>query len=215
MDQDNLEKKEYNSQDIISMWDDFHSVNDKAHLSGNTAAHVLKHLNIEEIRPAKVLVVGIGMGYECFYYVSVGAEVWALDISNRALDRVKGSCKILNTREYEKLPKNYFDLIVEFNVINHIGDEDFKEQLKWVVGGLKKDGVFAAMVVKPIEPEYNERWGQSTEMEKCVVGAHARKHEVFVKWLEEFGGKIVWQGECFYEVKSLGLENYCVHIKRV
>jgi len=97
----------------------------------------------------KILDVGCGYGLSAIECAKRGADVTALDISNKALECTKKIAKVkgakLNTIKadcvkMEGVPEEYFDKVVYANITEHLLEEDTINSFKNAYKSLKKGG---------------------------------------------------------------------------
>lgn len=88
----------------------------------------------------KVLEIGCGVGYGARLIADVAKSVDAFDIENNlAVEWKKFDKKNLNF--VEKLPHEKYDVIISFEVIEHIEDHLLDEYFKNILSRLSDDGV--------------------------------------------------------------------------
>ena len=174
---------------IVEHWDTKHRNNDIKYLSGTNPKTVFKILKTNKyiVPDANVLVIGVGMGYDITELVDKKCNVYALDISKIALDRVK--CYTIDgflSSEIERLPDNTFDLVMSYLVSIHMTDDDLIRQISCVVKSLKAKGVFA-MQVTNLDQLDTEKFNKlSWQMEGCFT----RSIEAMKIIVKIAGGKI-------------------------
>lgn len=134
------------SSNIKTFWDNSHSRKILSDLSGCQYDETIDFLKVRNyISPGKhVLEIGVGLGYVTKGLYESGAIVSALDISEIALDCVKGFCEhLFLVSDSDKLPSNYFDVVVCHNVIQHVPTYLLIKELEHIMRSLKTSGVFA------------------------------------------------------------------------
>ena len=132
--------------EIENFWDDCYSTNNKMCLATSQYAETLEYLALQDkiISGVRVLDFGVGLGAVTAGLFAAGAEVSALDISDKGLDLVREYC----TRTYSlatiaALPSDYFDYILCRNVVLHIPYETLKLEFAHCLRSLKTTGIFA------------------------------------------------------------------------
>ena len=131
---------------IEQFWDDCHKQQKNNYLSNCSFEETVDFLKVQEfIKPSlNILEVGIGNGHVLQGLNRKGADVYALDIAITALNKVKHLCKeVYHISEIDKLKKNFFDLVISHNVVQHIPTPDLIEEFRYIISSLKKDGLFA------------------------------------------------------------------------
>jgi 2-polyprenyl-3-methyl-5-hydroxy-6-metoxy-1,4-benzoquinol methylase len=184
------------SEERIRTWEDAHNRNDVGFLSGCQYQETLDYLHVNLEEGDKVLEIGVGMGYVTKELHDRGFEVSGFDIAQVALDRVKDYCKPYNFNDIGYLPKNYFDIILCNNVVQHVPTPLLKFELREFIRSLKKGGT---MSIKSCSAKGYEDTGdnpnriiRTTKAIKCdeSIGIFCRSVEWFTKTIEELGGKL-------------------------
>jgi len=180
-------KEDYLGLDIKNFWEENHESANIRFLSDYSLSDVWKFLDIsDKISPnISVLNVGIGTGRETKELHSIGATVYALDISKKAVDNCTDyiSCGFTNSND---LPTNKFDIAVSHLVCQHTTDFDLISQIKDVVKSLKKDGIFVIQYASPID---NEVYVETLQAQK--LGTVRRTKEHMERVIGISGGKII------------------------
>ena len=130
-------------KDRVRCWDHHHRNNNINALSGVSYEDTINGLNLQDIiqKGDKILEVGIGLGYTIMGFNKDGFDISAFDISNYALNRVKDICNIY--KKVEELPRNYFDIILCSNVVQHTPTALLKYELKYIIQSLTEKGILA------------------------------------------------------------------------
>ncbi len=113
------------------------------------------------VRDKKVLDIACGSGFGSFMLAQEASEVLGLDLSPEAINHSNENYKkenlkfIIGDAENNELPKDYFDIIVSFETIEHLKNpEKFVEQLRQSV---KKEGmIILATPNKKIVSPFNK-----------------------------------------------------------
>lgn len=118
--------------------------------------------NIRQYLPknkdAKILEVGFGTGYFLKYLLSLGyTDVGGIEMSPEATDFVKTNIYsnvicVESTQDYIAEHKHEFDLIIMFDVLEHIPKPETIDFLVVIKDGLKVGGVFIARVPNASNP---------------------------------------------------------------
>jgi SAM-dependent methyltransferase len=198
-------------EEIKEYWDNAHILNYEGDLSGCQYEETINFLQVNELLKTgdKVLEIGPGLGYVTKGLYENGFIVSALDISEVGLRRVGQYCeRTYNVRDIEKLPFNYFDVIICHNVIQHIPTYLLERELPCIINSLK--GVFA---VEFISSDLAEDTGNDPAHD-ANVGFYARTPEFMGKMINRFGGeyKIVFKNEGLIAEHITG--SYVLHITK-
>ena len=102
-------------------------------------AHTYSRLATRYVKNGKVLDVGSGEGYDCFYFAKNGYEVLGIDISKTVIENMLARAKIFNLKikglvrdiSKSKITSRY-NIIVSYGVLQFLGSK-FKEH----ISGLK------------------------------------------------------------------------------
>jgi SAM-dependent methyltransferase len=132
--------------EIKDFWEEAHQKNEELWLTGSYLNQVWDPLNImPKLSPGlKVLNIGVGLGRDTSELKNSGAIVDVLDISQTALNRVRG----ITRNQYlssnlSNLPINEYDVAVSHLVTQHMNDDDLNMQMKYVLQSLNSNGIFA------------------------------------------------------------------------
>lgn len=191
-------------------WNDCHAVNDQHFLTGSSGRSVWSSLNItDRVKAgAKVLNIGVGLGFCTNELVKAGCVVDVLDISPVALERVsKIVRKAWLPSQFESMPIDYYDLIISHLVTQHMPDGDLTKQVTYTVKALNKIGVFAMQFACrfPIISDGKT----SISMKDTKAGGSVRTLEKIDSLVRSCGGQIVWnkmisvyqrKGSCWFGV---------------
>lgn len=158
-------------------WDLKHMEKDPKWLTGSNSNHY-RHFFGVEFEDRTVLEIGYGLGVATAEIKMVATDLWVIDISGVALHkagRVVGKRKALSTSEVDKLPKDYFDLVISYVVAQHLTDKRLMEQLIYSMEGLNDWGKMALQFLTVEGEEYKERGGGTARspsyVENMVKGA--------------------------------------------
>ena len=127
-------------------WNECHINQNKKYLSNCSFALTVDFLKVKEfIKPSlNILEIGVGCGNVVKGLHDLGVNTFALDISETALNNVKQYCEeVYHVNDISKLKKNFFDLIICMNVVQHIPTPDLIEEFRYIIPSLKKEGLFA------------------------------------------------------------------------
>jgi len=133
---------------------------------------------LQYIHNKKVLDIGCGTGYGVDLIASKASEVIGVDICEEAINYAKQQCKQKNIKFYvgnaenlDFLEDGQFDVIISFEVIEHI--PDYLQYLKEVRRLLKADGI---LIISTPNKKYH-----SPHSEKPVNPWHITEF-----WLDDF-----------------------------
>lgn len=174
--------------ELTKHWDNLQKIG----VSGSTPNNrVWDYLKVNDlISQGKVILnIGLGAGAESKELHEKGCTIYALDISPLKLEVVKPytMARYLPS-ELDKLPENTFDLTTSHLVTQHMSDEDLLEQMKAVIKGLKKDGIFAMQFADSELEHYHI----NQDIERQKSGSICRSMEKMKRMIKEANGKIVW-----------------------
>lgn len=180
-------------KEIKKYWEDIHHQKHLGALSGCQFIETIDHLKVRDVLKVgdNVLEVGVGLGYVTQGLKEFGANVSVLDISQEALDRVKGFCvKTYLSDNLQQLPDKYFDLIICHNVIQHIPTHILDSELYYIIRSLKESGIFA---VEFISSDLAEDTGSTLFLEINTIndqniGCYCRSPKFLEKLIGKYGG---------------------------
>lgn len=78
-------------------------------------------------KPKRVFIHGCGMGYRVNCFISLGVDAWGMDISEYAIKNAFGYAR---GRIFNEIPNGEFDLIISYDVLEHMTDEQIDKALK-------------------------------------------------------------------------------------
>lgn len=174
-------------------WNDCHAVNDPHFLTGSFGRSVWSSLNItDRVKAgAKVLNIGVGLGFCTNELVKAGCVVDVLDISPVVLNKIsKIVRKAWLPSQFESMPIDYYDLIISHLVTQHMPDGDLIKQVTYAIKGLNRNGVFAMQFACqfPIKPDDKT----TISMMDIKAGGSVRTLEKIDSLVRSCGGQIVW-----------------------
>jgi SAM-dependent methyltransferase len=134
-----------------------------------------------------VLEIGVGYGFVTKGLYDNGIKVSAVDISEVGLERVKNYCEnVYIVDEINKLPSDYFDIIICNNVIQHVPTLILLDELKEFMRSLKKDGIFAIQFISS-DKFYDN--GINATHDDAFCGRLCRTVECMESMFQLFDGK--------------------------
>jgi len=187
---------------IASFWDNCHT-NDKIEsLSGCQYDETIDFLKIRDYinSGSNVLEIGVGLGYVTKGLYDNKIKVSCLEVSSVGAGRVKDYCdQVYLTSELEKLPSDYFDVIICNNVVQHVVTDLLIEELKYVIRSLKVGGVFAVEFVSTVGVEDT---GVDPSFSEIQNGGLCRTPEYLEKIINGFGGQceLVFTNEVDFDI---------------
>ena len=197
-------------------WEDKHDNNDIAWLSGYHLSDLIDYMNIEGHLKSgnKILEIGIGFGYCTQELVDRGLLVDVLDISEKALERVKFITQNqFLTTDLEHLPKRKYDLVLSHLVTQHMNDRDLSKQIKYVLQSLKKDGIFAMQFAFLEDIDYQAEHETLQTIERQQGGGVIRSLECIQELVNKNNGYISWVSDVRNFDHTIAKWQY-VHIKK-
>ena len=177
------------NSDIELFWNTCHSQNKTESLSGCQYDETISFLKLQNlIKPnISVLEVGVGLGYVTKGLYDNGVVVSCLEISDIGIDRVKKYCENTYTPDdLEKIPSEYFDVILCNNVVQHMPTDKLIVELKHCIRSLKDDGVFAIEFVSNDEVD---DMGVDLTIDTITSGCCCRSICFLEKIINDLGGK--------------------------
>ncbi len=200
---------------VGELWDKFHTSEEKHYISDNPLKTILDLSNInEEFEDAKTVIeIGVGTARCSKEIVNQGKELHCVDISTLALSKVARIAQWSYLSEYmNHIPKNYFDLVIEFLVAPHISDEELNRHLKYVIPSLKEKGTFSLQITFNRDPDLNNQNIQNPIT--LISGLSCRTPEYVTSMIEANGGEVTWVSDPNYH-DTLNLGWHTMKIRRV
>ena len=205
-------------RDVEDWWNTQHKKRAKEWLTGSTLTQYLNFFRSKhKYKNAKtVLEVGVGLGTATKRIFREKGEVYAVDISEKALQKVSHFANVYTTSNTEsdiptldQLPTGVIDIAFSFLVAQHISDEMLVHHIHHVTRALKKTGVFCLQYAVDLEPDclynkqsadYQKKGGvvRTPEQVDNLVSKAAELfccHEVSTRssFKQRYPGKEVWQ----------------------
>lgn len=182
----------HSASSLPDFWERAHAKKKSLWLTGSRPKEVINRLKVAkevENQEARILDVGVGLGFMAQYLFKKGRNSWALDISPSALERVKPFVKEAFISP-DALPDGTFSLVMHHLVAQHMNDNDLSHQIRQLIRSLSKDGLVAMQFASLL----NSMDGTSeqsvalqagggavrspAQMEKLVLGAGGRVLEI-------------------------------------
>ena len=200
--------------EIKNFWETKHKINKVKGLTGSHLSELMTYMNIREFikKDNKVLNIGIGLGYCTKELVDKGMLVDVLDISEKAIEKVKGITQSqFLTTDLEKLPKGKYDLVISHLVNQHMNDNDLINQIKHVLPSLKKDGVFA-MQFAFVEGVNNKNL---ETLHRQQTGGVLRLLSDMENIVEKSNGRITWISDVRHHKPPIFSKWQYIHIQKL
>ena len=184
--------KKYINEDMIKIknfWEEAQKIKNNSSLSGCQYDETIEFLKVNKfLQPQMhVLEIGVGYGYVTKGFYENGHIVSGLDISETALKNVKKYCeKTYTLNDLEKLPSNYFDIVICHNVVQHVPTDTLCEELKHIIPALKENGILAMEFVS--SNDINDKGINPTQNE-IEAGLLCRTPEYMKKLINDIGGE--------------------------
>lgn len=175
--------------DIKLFWDNCHNIENIGSLSGcqydETITFLKLHKHIKH--DIHALEVGVGMGYVTKGLYEHGVVVSCLEMSDIGIERVRNYCENTYTIDMlEKIPSDYFDVILCNNVVQHIPTDKLIEELRHCVRSLKLDGVFA---LEFVSNDVVDDTGINPNLDVIKAGCCCRSIKFMEKIINELNGE--------------------------
>jgi len=184
----------------IAHWAKWHKQGAPGPLGGVSFASMKRYYGIEEtVLPGKrVLEIGIGFGYCVRGFYNAGCRVWAMDICKEAFNCVDDIIEESYLHENaDKLPENFFDLIMCHVVTQHMSESDILYQFPHVIRSIKSDGVFMVQFADSDIAEENNIsetvLGEPADNKVTMLGGRMVRTPDYAKQLiEQCGGEVIY-----------------------
>jgi len=174
--------------EIEEWWEEQHNKNNLLFLTGTLLESVEYNHNLRHRIESNTKVLNVGSGnvsIELGLYER-GCEIYSLDISKSALDKVRSlihNAKVYTTKEYNKIPNHYFDVIIHNFVAQHMNNTDLVTQLEALI--LKLNNGFISL--QYFESDVLNQRNLTDEK----MGGYPRTFDELKLLVNEAGGKIV------------------------
>jgi SAM-dependent methyltransferase len=193
---------------------------------------------VRRLSPAKrVLNIGVGNGTLELLAVTKGVDIWSLDPSERAIDRLRQSLRMgekaqVGYSQALPFPDSYFDTVVMSEVLEHLDEAVLETTLDEVHRVLRADGLFLgtvparenladSLVVCPDCGVQFHRWGHKSSFDtdrlSTILATRFSINEVserfFIDW-ESVGWRRKLQGliKKFLSWRGIGTYGVCRNI---
>lgn len=182
----NVEKLNLLAKDF---WDEQHKIEEISTSSGCQYDETIDFLQIREniVGKLNVLEIGVGLGYVTRGLKEAGMNVSAVDVSVLSLNKIKDYCEnIYSIDELNKLPSNYYDIIICNNVVQHITTNLLIGELREFMRSLKPGGIFA---VEFVSSDMFDDNGINPDFDDIRAGRLCRTPGFLEDILNQFGGR--------------------------
>lgn len=200
-------------EDISEWWDQKHEAQAIENLTNSSFDSTFKCLRINDKfkKGDVILEIGVGTGKCTKEMVDRGLKVAACDISSVALDNVKNFVtEVFSTPE--EYPTEKYDLVVLFNVAQHMANETLKKQIEHILRSLKVNG-FCAMQL--IDGEADDRNVSVIDSPiYCVMGGVIRKPKYVTDLIESARGKVLYLSELVNCAAPSRVKSYVIHFSK-
>ena len=135
----------HRASSLPDFWEQAHVEKKSLWLTGSRPREVIQRLEVakEVASPeARILDVGVGLGYMAQYLFKKGKASWALDISQSALDRARPFVEDVFISP-DSLPDGKFSLVMHHLVAQHMNDGDLSHQIRQLIRSLSEDGLIS------------------------------------------------------------------------
>lgn len=206
-------------EEIKSYWDSINKVEHLGALSGCQYQETIDFLKVTDLlkKNDNVLEVGVGLGHVTKGFHENGYSISALDISQVALTRVREYCtQTYLVDDIDKLPTDYFNIIICHNGIQHIPTYLLKKELFHLIRSLTPQGVFA---MEFISTNLTEDTGIDSEILDNLkwdanIGCYCRTPEYLEKMINECGGKCELVYDCRGDIAENITGCHIFHIRK-
>lgn len=157
-------------------------------LTGTALKDYINYFNVKDKYNTSNNILEIGVGkLTATKKISKEKNLYVLDISEKAIENAKKYTNNGYTLDnIEKIPKNYFDLMFCFLVVQHIDDEMLNYHLKNLVPCLNKNGIYCIQYV--LERDKNEN---TSEIMSQISGEVRRSQKHMENLIKKYNCKIL------------------------
>jgi len=171
-------------------WETNHKTNNRYWLTDSEPDYVYKLHDLNTmlmILTQNILEVGVGTGRSIIRLAEIGHQVYAVDISDSALEKIKCFATAIQIHEGHVWPKNKIDIALCHLVFQHCDDNDFRYIIRKVLESLAPDGFFSFQSADAEE----HKLGESCRQFMAEGHIFFRSKDTVIKVVEEACGKIV------------------------
>ena len=177
------------SSDNKAFWERIHRENTRYWLTDSDPDSVYKLHNLtkEILVPEKnILEIGVGTGRSIMHLKELH-NVFAVDIAETALDRVKTYATTIQVFDRDKWPVNKVDIAFCHLVFQHCNDSVFKFIIGRVLESLVPDGFFS---FQSADADGNKLDNHYRKLVNDNLMFFRQKNEIIDK-IEELGGRVI------------------------
>jgi 2-polyprenyl-3-methyl-5-hydroxy-6-metoxy-1,4-benzoquinol methylase len=181
-------KKDYDRNELKKYWEKMHTSKSIRYLSGYSGRSIWHTLSINGFLKGvnTVLNIGVGLGMCTRDLALSGKKVYALDVSEEAIQSVKNVI-VRGFTDPKLLPSDFVDMSICHLVAQHMNDFDLIELISNTLRCIKPDGILAIQFASPNGyQEYSE-----TIKDQCE-GTVRRTFEHIERVVNLSGGKIIY-----------------------
>jgi ubiquinone/menaquinone biosynthesis C-methylase UbiE len=136
-------------EDLYLKDDDYEKHSEKRY---ELEPYILGFADFKSSKGKKVLEIGVGLGADHSNFAKNDAELYGVDLTERAISHTKNRLRLLNLNstlqcaDAENLPfdDNYFDVVYSWGVLHH--SPDTEKAINEVYRVLKDDGIAKIMI---------------------------------------------------------------------
>jgi SAM-dependent methyltransferase len=161
---------------VKDFWEESHNYQSNLWLTGTDPEWLFGYHGIKDVLEnnslkLKVLNVGVGKGTCTRALHETGHEIYALDISETALNNVSKYVKSTYLASNPtNLPTGFFDIVLHHLVAQHMSFHDLREQCKYLVRSLKPGGVLCIQIATYEDAKRNDQKDSPHNCKKGSVG---------------------------------------------
>jgi len=177
------------NSDNKAFWERIHRENTRYWLTDSDPGSVYKLHNLtkEILVPEKnILEIGVGTGRSIMHLKELH-NVFAVDIAETALDRVKTYATIIQVYDKDKWPVNKINIALCHLVFQHCNDSVFRFIIERVLESLVPDGFFSFQSADADDSKLDNHYRKSVNDNLMFF---RQKNEIIDK-IEELGGRVI------------------------
>lgn len=135
--------------ELLSFWEDQHSKNNIFWLTGSSAHSVMEMHKIKPVHNINFMDIGVGMGQMSEYQYGLRNNIYAVDVSAIALQKIKSITKqTYFTEQLSALSEEFIDLAICHLVFQHCNDMEVNFIIQNVFKILKPNGLFSFQIAE-------------------------------------------------------------------
>ncbi len=201
--------------EMDTFWSQKHIDQDIRSLSGNGYITIF-YLHLDDIFPEakQILNIGVGMGKFEKACVQAGKKVDSMDIAEEAYRPIKDMVECFY-HNAEAFTPNYYDLITELLVAQHISDKQMELHIKYAILGLTRNGIYAVQCPDYLEPVSQEEMIKMRTPKFMQGGRVCRSEKWFRDAANKYGGEVICKRHRVWLFPEFNMGWYTYHIRRV